>query len=254
MQHVLVLLACLLIVPSIGARVRRSRHNLATSTSRSHSIGTDSAGTDVAPQRCGIPQCQYINLATRTDRREQVEHELQLAGMPCERVDAVDAKRIHIRPQEACRRSHLSALDRIEASGQPYGLVLEDDMMWQQENGTLQEMFCHIGKMIDKYPVILLACVGDGFSVGGQQDLHFHHVDKCQTSSAYVIRRDYIKILRKQWEKESHEYLQAVDQIWKPLQLRDRWLMTWPLLVKQRPSFSDIEGRFVDRTFEELPR
>eukprot|EP00747_Dinoflagellata_sp_TGD_P106584 gnl/TRDRNA2_/TRDRNA2_169890_c0_seq16.p1 gnl/TRDRNA2_/TRDRNA2_169890_c0~~gnl/TRDRNA2_/TRDRNA2_169890_c0_seq16.p1 ORF type:complete len:252 (-),score=41.57 gnl/TRDRNA2_/TRDRNA2_169890_c0_seq16:37-792(-) len=246
MQHVLVLLACLLIVPSIGARVRRSRHNLATSTSRSHSIGTDSAGTDVAPQRCGIPQCQYINLATRTDRREQVEHELQLAGMPCERVDAVDAKRIHIRPQEACRRSHLSALDRIEASGQPYGLVLEDDMMWQQENGTLQEMFCHIGKMIDKYPVILLACVGDGFSVGGQQDLHFHHVDKCQTSSAYVIRRDYIKILRKQWEKESHEYLQAVDQIWKPLQLRDRWLMTWPLLVKQRPSWSDIEGRYVD--------
>eukprot|EP00747_Dinoflagellata_sp_TGD_P106586 gnl/TRDRNA2_/TRDRNA2_169890_c0_seq3.p1 gnl/TRDRNA2_/TRDRNA2_169890_c0~~gnl/TRDRNA2_/TRDRNA2_169890_c0_seq3.p1 ORF type:complete len:254 (-),score=38.65 gnl/TRDRNA2_/TRDRNA2_169890_c0_seq3:37-798(-) len=248
MQHTIVLLTFVWIAPSIGARVRRSKQKLGTSTSRNQSVGTDIlvVGRDVAQHGCGIPSCQYINLARRTDRRKQVEQELRHAGQPCERVEAVDAKSAHVRPQEACRRSHLMALDRIEASGQPYGLVLEDDMMWQQENGTLQEMFCHIGKMIDKYPVILLACVGDGFSVGGQQDLHFHHVDKCQTSSAYVIRRDYIKILRKQWEKESHEYLQAVDQIWKPLQLRDRWLMTWPLLVKQRPSWSDIEGRYVD--------
>eukprot|EP00747_Dinoflagellata_sp_TGD_P106585 gnl/TRDRNA2_/TRDRNA2_169890_c0_seq2.p1 gnl/TRDRNA2_/TRDRNA2_169890_c0~~gnl/TRDRNA2_/TRDRNA2_169890_c0_seq2.p1 ORF type:complete len:253 (-),score=41.16 gnl/TRDRNA2_/TRDRNA2_169890_c0_seq2:37-795(-) len=237
-----------LLVCSASGLVTYGRNSLVHSSSllQNNSAGTDIVDKDVALHRCGIPNCQYINLAKRNDRRQQVEHELGQAGMTCDRVEAVDAHLANVTGREACRRSHLSALDRIEASGQPYGLVLEDDMMWQQENGTLQEMFCHIGKMIDKYPVILLACVGDGFSVGGQQDLHFHHVDKCQTSSAYVIRRDYIKILRKQWEKESHEYLQAVDQIWKPLQLRDRWLMTWPLLVKQRPSWSDIEGRYVD--------
>eukprot|EP00747_Dinoflagellata_sp_TGD_P106577 gnl/TRDRNA2_/TRDRNA2_169890_c0_seq1.p1 gnl/TRDRNA2_/TRDRNA2_169890_c0~~gnl/TRDRNA2_/TRDRNA2_169890_c0_seq1.p1 ORF type:complete len:250 (-),score=31.90 gnl/TRDRNA2_/TRDRNA2_169890_c0_seq1:37-786(-) len=244
MQHTIVLLTFVWIAPSIGARVRRSRHNLATSTSRSHSIGTDSAGTDVAPQRCGIPQCQYINLATRTDRREQVEHELQLAGMPCERVDAVDAKRIHIRPQEACRRSHLSALDRIEASGLPYGLILEDDMMWEQGNQTLQKMFCDIEKHINDYPVILLACNGGRIFPGRRQlDPEFQFVEACQTTSAYVIRRDYIKTLRYRWEEESHL---AIDQTWKRLQPAHGWAMTSPLLVKQRPSWSDIEGRYVD--------
>eukprot|EP00747_Dinoflagellata_sp_TGD_P106589 gnl/TRDRNA2_/TRDRNA2_169890_c0_seq6.p1 gnl/TRDRNA2_/TRDRNA2_169890_c0~~gnl/TRDRNA2_/TRDRNA2_169890_c0_seq6.p1 ORF type:complete len:171 (-),score=16.03 gnl/TRDRNA2_/TRDRNA2_169890_c0_seq6:269-781(-) len=165
MQHTIVLLTFVWIAPSIGARVRRSKQKLGTSTSRNQSVGTDIlvVGRDVAQHGCGIPSCQYINLARRTDRRKQVEQELRHAGQPCERVEAVDAKSAHVRPQEACRRSHLMALDRIEASGLPYGLILEDDMMWEQGNQTLQKMFCDIEKHINDYPVILLACMGSGF-------------------------------------------------------------------------------------------
>merc|ERR1719316_836878 len=111
--------------------------------------------TENATADCDIPACAYINLAKRTDRRAQTNAELARMGMSCDRQEAVLASASHPlldvpanrASQDACRRSHLLALDRIEASGKPYGLVLEDDMMWQQQTRTyIQEMFCHIDK------------------------------------------------------------------------------------------------------------
>lgn len=204
--------------------------------------GSKEKEPDAVPNHCGFPQCQYINLASRKDRRGQVEQELGHAGISCERVEAVDAAAEGLTPEEGCRRSHLLALDRIEASGLPYGLVLEDDMMWQERNSTLQEMFCHISKHIDDYPVILLACNGHGRPI--QPNLPLQFVEDCQTASAYVVRRDYIKVLRSQWNRDLPT--DAIDQTWKPLQLPHSWAMTSPLLVKQRPSWSNIEGKYVD--------
>eukprot|EP00747_Dinoflagellata_sp_TGD_P106592 gnl/TRDRNA2_/TRDRNA2_169890_c0_seq9.p1 gnl/TRDRNA2_/TRDRNA2_169890_c0~~gnl/TRDRNA2_/TRDRNA2_169890_c0_seq9.p1 ORF type:complete len:251 (-),score=32.29 gnl/TRDRNA2_/TRDRNA2_169890_c0_seq9:37-789(-) len=235
-----------LLVCSASGLVTYGRNSLVHSSSllQNNSAGTDIVDKDVALHRCGIPNCQYINLAKRNDRRQQVEHELGQAGMTCDRVEAVDAHLANVTGREACRRSHLSALDRIEASGLPYGLILEDDMMWEQGNQTLQKMFCDIEKHINDYPVILLACNGGRIFPGRRQlDPEFQFVEACQTTSAYVIRRDYIKTLRYRWEEESHL---AIDQTWKRLQPAHGWAMTSPLLVKQRPSWSDIEGRYVD--------
>jgi glycosyl transferase, family 25 len=85
----------------------------------------------------------YINLASRTDRREFMEEQLAALGLSAVRVEAVtpddlsaeeitsycDSSRLrHLRPRElACTRSHERAWEMMIAAGQGRALILEDD-------------------------------------------------------------------------------------------------------------------------------
>jgi len=188
------------------------------------------------------PECLYINLATRLDRKASMEVQLAETGLKCQRMDAVSMDAAKISGREACRRSHLKALAEIEASNAPYGIVLEDDAVWNQDPAVVNDILSRVKESISKYPVILLACNGYGKPTDEPWMLA---VQDCQTTSAYVIRKDYISTLRKVWETETTEAY-PVDLAWKRLQIQDHWGMTQPKLMIQGASFSDIENRHVD--------
>ena len=87
----------------------------------------------------------YINLATRPDRREFMERQFSALGLTVERINAVtptdltdDQKRRFCDPRRfpwlseaelSCSLSHVRAFEAIIASGEPFGVVLEDDVV-----------------------------------------------------------------------------------------------------------------------------
>mmetsp|Transcript_60352 Transcript_60352/g.168625 ORF Transcript_60352/g.168625 Transcript_60352/m.168625 type:complete len:547 (+) Transcript_60352:52-1692(+) len=195
----------------------------------------------LATQPPSAAQCMYINLPSRSDRRDRIESELHRVGLSCTRVEGVDGNLVGASGREGCRRSHLLALARLHESGAPYGLVLEDDAAWSKPDNVVREMLAKVPEGMRERPVILVSCNGVGSST---EETWLKQVEDCQTTSAYFVRRDYIPVLQALWEKASDD--NPIDIAWKSLQRKDRWGMMQPLLVKQAASYSDIEHRFVD--------
>jgi len=205
---------------------------------------TDEIPLDSPPwngSKCIVEQCSFINLDRRIDRKRRIEKELQSADVQCKRMKAVDAKTSQILPVDACRRSHINALQKLAASNATYGLILEDDAQWQVDRSALQGHLCNIHNHIKEHPVILLACNLDGHSLGHTlENVWLRSTGSCQTSSAYVVRRDYAQRLLRLFRDQPST--SAIDQTWKRLQVHDNWAMTWPVLVKQEEGYSDIQG------------
>eukprot|EP00427_Karlodinium_veneficum_P043018 CAMPEP_0169270806 /NCGR_PEP_ID=MMETSP1016-20121227/49354_1 /TAXON_ID=342587 /ORGANISM="Karlodinium micrum, Strain CCMP2283" /LENGTH=180 /DNA_ID=CAMNT_0009356257 /DNA_START=163 /DNA_END=702 /DNA_ORIENTATION=- len=175
------------------------------------------------------------------------------AGLYCERVPAVDAVTYGILPAEACRRSHLLALDRFKASGYPFGLILEDDAMWVNYDWTTMGILCHLSEASWHHPVTLLSCGTPDVTPGsgsptGIPWLQTVSYSSCQTTSSYFIRQNYVDRLVYYGFNTPSNYPSevpntAIDQTWKKLQVPDLWAMTNPLLIKQRASWSNITNR-----------
>jgi hypothetical protein len=202
-------------------------------------------GNKTEKRSCGVPHCTYINLDRRTDRQKNLETQLSEAQLSCSRMSAVDAEAEGIPAVKACRESHIKALELLLQSSAPYGLILEDDAVWTQDMDMVREYLCHIEDHMKDHPVFLLSCNPDGHGWGCPSKFSWmRHPDRCQQSEAYVVRRDYAHVLLEQWTYSADEA--AIDQTWKPLQKKDRWAMTWPLLMRQGASNSDIEKSFVD--------
>ncbi|UJW83933.1 glycosyltransferase family 25 protein [Devosia sp. SL43] len=84
----------------------------------------------------------YINLASRTDRREAIERQLSALGLISERVEAVLFENMPARLQArftakmkigqrefSTTASHLAAYGRFLATGDRYALIVEDDVV-----------------------------------------------------------------------------------------------------------------------------
>ena len=129
--------------------------------------------------------------------------------------------------------------------------------MWIDANKA-NKVINKLLKNSDKWEIILLSC--NGLSENIKSDLPIKKVRFCQTTSSYLIKRDYAKKLRDFWidslaniakftlfnpnTPESHNnkiFRNAhMDIIWAKLQQEDTWYCTNPLLGKQRASYSDI--------------
>lgn len=194
--------------------------------------------------KCAVPQCSFINLARRADRKSRIEKELKFSDMQCTRLEAVDAQAHSLLPVDACRQSHIKALERLESSTAEYGLILEDDAAWQVDYQTLQGHLCNIHDHIKQHPVIMLACNLNQHTLGHSlENIWLKSTGNCQTSSGYAVRRDYAHELLRLFRAQARDA--DIDQIWKPFQIRDNWAMTWPVLIKQMAGYSDIQARNV---------
>jgi GR25 family glycosyltransferase involved in LPS biosynthesis len=86
-------------------------------------------------------QIYYINLDTRTDRRENVEKRLNLFNLKAERKSAVTPDKVTLPfqnqsisdKQKACTQSHIEILKKFLASDQKYLLILEDDNRFRKD-------------------------------------------------------------------------------------------------------------------------
>ena len=96
----------------------------------------------------------FINLDRSPERREHMEAALRDLGIAFERIAAVDARDLtdaeidrHYRPLPgadpvdrgsiACFLSHRLAWRRIAESAEPFGLVLEDDILFGEDAGAI---------------------------------------------------------------------------------------------------------------------
>ena len=188
----------------------------------------------------------FINLAHRTDRREETEVELSRMGLNgVTRHDATLQTNGHL----GASRSHLAAVRKLsESATAPLLMVLEDDaefLCTPEELTSLLILFLGDSRLD-------VLCLGNNpWTRPVPVSPHFALTDDSSSAGCYVFKQRAAKLIAAS-HKASIEMLSrgedpsaaALDQRWKTLQ-RNQLFFCIPRahVFIQRPSFSDIQNK-----------
>lgn len=198
-----------------------------------------------------IRHIKYINLEHRTDRNEEVQHELGKLGLDdrAERFNAIAMKDGRV----GCTMSHIKCLEDAKKNQLPHLLIIEDDIQFL--NPVLfSKQLTNFLESNNSWDVILLA--GNNMPPHIQVCDSAVKVTRCQTTTGYLVNGHYYDTLIKNMREglsllmrnPSNHFHYAVDKFWFSLQQTDKWFLITPLSVTQRAGYSDIEKRSTDFT------
>jgi hypothetical protein len=196
-----------------------------------------------------IQNVLYINLEARTDRKQQVERELNSVGLKGERFNAIRLANGAI----GCSLSHLKCLEIAKERAWDHVLIVEDDIQFMNPTLFVKQFnsFLNSGR---EYDVVLLG--GNNMPPYQTIDDTCVKVSSCQTAVGYLVKGHYIDTLIQNVKTgisllmrtpEKH-VLYAIDKYWFELQRKHRWFLIIPLTVTQRAGYSDIERRQTNYT------
>lgn len=196
-----------------------------------------------------IKHAFYINLESRTDRKQHVEKQLATIGLPINRFNATRLPNCAL----GCSMSHLKCLQHAKINGWPHVLICEDDIKFLDP-----EVFkTHFNGFLENnhnWDVVLLA--GNNMPPYRENDLYSVQIQQCQTTTAYLVKEHYydklIENIKEGMQKllkdpDNHSFF-AIDKYWFKLQQEDKWFLIIPLTVVQKPDYSDIEKRITNYT------
>jgi GR25 family glycosyltransferase involved in LPS biosynthesis len=190
----------------------------------------------------------YINLASRTDRKEQVEVQLRNVGLTCvQRFNAVklDDGRV------GCSMSHLKCLSIAKEKKWDHVLICEDDIEFLNPGLFINQLNRFLSRH-NNWDVVLLA--GNNIPPYTRDGDECVKVARCQTTTGYLVNGHYYDTLIENIKNSIVNLLRepanhinyAIDRYWFALQQRDNWYLLTPLTVVQRAGYSDIEKRTTD--------
>ena len=187
----------------------------------------------------------YINLADRTDRKEQITSELEKHGVDPSKVTRVDAVYDATNGHIGCAKSHIKALELAKSRGLKNVMILEDDFVFEIQGAeasrrweSFREKFGDSG-----WDAVHLAYANEKFDESHSLGVDgVKRLKRCTTSSAYVVNAGFYDALIAQYrgavkkmEGGMEEHLQkhpgkkrtndpnALDQGWHKLQEKSRW-------------------------------
>ncbi len=186
----------------------------------------------------------YINLDSRTDRREQFEAECAKMEIRPERFPALRS----IGPAQGCTLSHIEVLKLARDRGYPSVLIFEDDFQFLVSIAEFSDV---INSLPNDYDVVMLSY---NLNHGEPYDDRFGRVIDGQTTSGYIVHsRFYDKLIDTLEEgyrgflaNPDVHWIYIIDQYWKRLQPGSRWYYSLKRIGKQRASYSDLAGRVTD--------
>lgn len=189
-----------------------------------------------------IEKVVYINLADRTDRREEIEAEL--AVFPKEKIVRFEGIK-EKNGNHGCSKSHIGVIELALENNWSNVLVIEDDAKWNDFDtgyAILEKL------MKEPYDVISLG------ALGGYWNKDTYRACDFQTTTAYVVSNRYYHKLLENYKaglelllsEKTYHGKGCIDQHWKLLQENDLWFRIYPHFVYQRPSYSDIIKKHVD--------
>ena len=195
-----------------------------------------------------IDKIIYINLAKRGDRREQIEDELDKFGLKYERFEAIETLDFGLL---GCLISHLSVLKLAKERGYKNILILEDDFTFLVEKEVFENNLNNFFEQKIDYNVCMIS-----YNLLKKEESAYDFLWKSvevQTASGYIVNANYFDVLINLYEQampllaetKAH-WIYANDQVWKPLQLKDKWYCFKTRIGKQRPSYSDNTNSFED--------
>jgi glycosyl transferase family 25 len=191
-----------------------------------------------------IKHAFYINLASRPDRKQHVEEQLQIMGINAQRFNAIKL------PNGAlgCSMSHLKCLEIAKQNNWPHLLVIEDDIKFLDPNLFKTQLNTFLSNH-KEWDVIIIG--GNNVPPYQKIDDTCVKVSKCQTTTCYLVNGHYFDRLINNFRKGIKKLIQnpqlhvvyAIDKYWFNLQKVDNWFLIIPLTVTQREDYSDIEKR-----------
>ena len=193
----------------------------------------------------------YINLDHRTDRKRHMESQLEHIRMAgnITRFNAIKNANGRI----GCSLSHLKCIQLAKEANWESVMILEDDILFLLPDEFVENANNFFLNKKNKWDVLLLAgnnlppftTNADGLSI---------QVTHCQTTTGYIVKRHYYDALisnikegiTKLMKESEHHYYFAIDKYWLQLQKQDRWMLLIPIIVVQKPDYSDIEKKYTD--------
>ncbi len=192
----------------------------------------------------------YINLDTRTDRKEYVEKQLASVGLKGERFNAIRLTN----GAAGCTMSHIKCLETARERRWDHVMIVEDDITFLNPTLFANQLNLFLANHKD-WDVVLLG--GNIIPPYLKVDNSCVQVVHCQTTTGYLVKSHYYdklilnykeglgKLLK---EPEKHKDF-AIDRYWFQLQERDKWFLIVPLSVTQKENdYSDIEQKNTNYT------
>jgi GR25 family glycosyltransferase involved in LPS biosynthesis len=196
-----------------------------------------------------IEHAFYINLESRTDRKQHVEEQLACIGIKATRFNAIKLSNGAI----GCSMSHLKCLEIAKQNNWERVFIVEDDILFLNPE-LLKNQLNKFLKKHTKFDVVLIA--GNNVPPYQKIDDSCVKVYRCQTTTGYIVMRHYYDTLisniregiQKLMKNPEQRVLYAIDKHWFKLQQKDNWYLIRPLTVTQREDYSDIEERNTNYT------
>jgi glycosyl transferase family 25 len=197
-----------------------------------------------------IDKIIYINLKKRTDRRQQIEQDLNAYGLSYERFDAIETPGFGAL---GCGLSHLSVLKLAKEKQYKNVLILEDDFTFLVPKETVEDQLRQFFDLHLDYDVCMLS-----YNLIRSQATQYTVINKIlevQTASGYIVNCKYYDKLINLYEwampilqETKQEPVYSCDQIWKMYQPDDNWYAFNLRIGQQRPGYSDTGEFYVNNT------
>jgi glycosyl transferase family 25 len=192
----------------------------------------------------------YINLDRRTDRRAEIERELERMELDAERFSAIEYPPPH--GIVGCGKSHLQVIKIAKERGYKNVLILEDDFIFVTDKLVFENTLSQFFDYVTDYDVCFIS-----YNLLEEQPcdiLFLKRAFESNTASGYIINSRYYDTIIGLYEwalpllESTHEHWNyANDQVWRSLQKKDKWYCIEPRLGIQSAGFSDNSSRFIDR-------
>ena len=229
-------------------------HNIIESTKK---MVMDHLVWKPSPLHQYIDKIIYINLDKRTDRREQMERQLDAFGLSYERFPAIH----HPRGIVGCSQSHHAVYRLAKERGYKNIWILEDDFEFVVSRATFEQQMM---ELMESGPSSRSSCdvCMLAYNALETKDISGHpspsfpslwmRIMSAQTASSYIVWAHYYDKLIELYdtsipllEQTQEHWNYANDQVWKLLQSQDRWIAPKERLGKQRNGFSDNAQEYV---------
>jgi len=203
---------------------------------------------------------KIINLEHRLDRREESVRECIRIGLGITNNQFFSARHVPNNGALGCALSHAKLLaDFLFESEKSHIMVLEDDFSVRDPAKFISQINV-VMSLPSSWDVFLLGH-NTALPIEGPQAPEIYRIINAQTTSGYLVKREYaIKLIEcffrsadllRRYDHLPDQFrvtakgLFACDTLWKELQTKDRFWATFPSLIYQRASFSDVEKRDV---------
>tara|TARA_B110000046_G_C12975967_1_gene391139 strand:+ start:165 stop:932 length:768 start_codon:yes stop_codon:yes gene_type:complete len=205
-------------------------------------------------------QHYYINLDHRTDRNQKAISEFKKLGIT--NPNRFSAIKDEHHGGIGCGLSHINVLQNAKRNNWDYVIVMEDDIKFYDPQETIQKINNIFNSDI-KWDGLIIGSILDGdkkYNEYINDDCVYVKGTACNTTM-YIVKNHYYDTLINLWSESVsnfknvlrnnkknmtkkeidityHRY--AIDQRWKELQKKDKFLMITPIKVYQSGSHSDI--------------
>jgi GR25 family glycosyltransferase involved in LPS biosynthesis len=191
-----------------------------------------------------IKHAFYINLHSRPDRKQHVEHQLKALGISAKRFNAIKMTNGAL----GCSFSHLKLIETAKSNNWEHILIIEDDILFTDPHLFTKQFNNFLSNHKD-FDVVIIS--GNNMPPFETIDDTCVKVSRCQTTTCYLVQQHYYDTMIQNFReginklmKEPHNHkLYAIDKYWFRLQEIDKWYLIIPLTVTQREDYSDIEKR-----------
>jgi len=195
-----------------------------------------------------IDKIYYINLNKRVDRREQIEKELNAFDLKYERFEAIETPGFGI---YGCGLSHLEVLKVARTNNYENVLILEDDFTFLVSKDEFEKQLTSFFDLKLDFDVLMLS-----YHELQKDETEYNFISKvnsAQTASGYLVNRRYYDILIELYEwampllnETKQHWIYCNDQVWKRLQVNDKWYCFTERIGRQYAGYSDNAQQYMD--------